>query len=73
MENKPIDCFKCKYMQITWDASRPRGCLAFGFKTEKIPSTVILETSGEPCHMFTPKEKPAAKDNPSNKKNGWVA
>lgn len=67
---KPIDCFKCRYFYITWDASQPKGCKAFRFKTKKMPSTVVLETSGEPCLKFTPKPNP---ENASSKKKGWIA
>jgi hypothetical protein len=54
--NNPIDCFKCKYLYITWDTINPRGCRAFSFKTTKMPSIVVLETSGEPCYKFILKD-----------------
>lgn len=64
-----IDCFQCKHFFVTWDASNPRGCKAFGFKTSKMPSRVVFENSGQPCLKFsakTPPPKPA-------KKPGWIA
>jgi len=64
-----IDCFNCKYFYVTWDANNPRGCKAFGFKTRRLPSEVVFETSGEECLKFTPKAQPQTK----NKKSGWIA
>ncbi|HBQ45426.1 MAG TPA: uracil-DNA glycosylase [Thiomicrospira sp.] len=66
---KPIDCFQCQHLYITWDEDNPKGCTAFGFKTKRLPSLVVFETSGENCHHFCPKTpKPKPK-----KKRGWVA
>jgi len=67
-KNQPIDCFQCKHLYITWEPNNPRGCRAFGFKTKRLPSVVVQETSGEPCHNFSPKKTP-----PPSKKKGWVA
>jgi len=65
-----IDCFKCRYFYITWDANQPRGCKAFGFKTRQLPSAVVFESSGEPCLKFSPKKSTAQK---SKSKKGWIA
>ncbi|MDG6772836.1 uracil-DNA glycosylase [Thiomicrorhabdus sp. ZW0627] len=65
-----IDCFKCRHFYITWDANQPRGCKAFGFKSKRLPSQVVLETSGEACKKFSPKEEPPKKTPP---KTGWIA
>jgi hypothetical protein len=67
--NPPIDCFQCEHFFVTWDASKPRGCNAFGFKTTKLPSIVVFENSGEECLKFSPKANQA---NPV-KKTGWIA
>ena len=67
--NPPIDCFQCKHFFVTWDASKPRGCNAFGFKTPKLPSVVVFESSGEACLKFTLKATPKK----SSKKTGWIA
>jgi len=66
-----VDCFQCAYFYVTWEASHPRGCKAFGFKTAKLPSEVVFESSGEPCLKFKPKKR----DQPSKSKNkpGWTA
>lgn len=72
-----VDCFKCKHFYVTWEPSNPRGCRAFGFKTAKMPSQVVLETSGEICLKFVPKEpdKSGRNQNPGNRNNGngWIA
>lgn len=64
-----IDCFKCKHMYITWEVNCPRGCKAFGFKTKRMPSMVVFETSGEVCLKFTPKNPQKTK----KKTSGWIA
>ena len=70
MKNEnPVDCFKCRYFYVTWDAGRPRGCKAFGFKTEKMPSVIVFENSGADCLKYSPKNPPEQK----KKKRGWIA
>ncbi|MFA6700006.1 MAG: uracil-DNA glycosylase [Thiomicrospira sp.] len=64
-----IDCFKCRYFYITWEAQHPRGCKAFGFKTTRMPSQVVEETSGKPCLKFQP--KPTRPQN--SPQSGWIA
>lgn len=72
---EPVDCFKCKHFYVTWDEAKPKGCRAFGFKTNRLPSVVVFESSGEPCMKFEP--KPEDTSSPKNKKkkssNGWIA
>ncbi len=51
------DCFRCRYLKITWDQDRPYGCQGMGFKSHDIPWRVVLATSGEPCRLFKPKLK----------------
>lgn len=72
---EPVDCFKCKHFFVTWDDSRPKGCHAFGFKTKRLPSAVVFETSGQPCMKFEP--KPDETNPPSQRKkkktDGWIA
>lgn len=52
-----VNCFKCEYFNITWDANNPRGCSYFGFKTKLLPSVLVLKTSGEKCKAFKEKNK----------------
>ncbi|WP_006460395.1 hypothetical protein [Thiomicrospira aerophila] len=50
-----IDCYACQHFEITWQATHPRACNAYGFKTRSLPSQVVLATSGQPCLKFSPK------------------
>ncbi|HOJ59736.1 MAG TPA: uracil-DNA glycosylase [bacterium] len=50
-------CRQCRYYYITWDPRRPYGCKALGFKSVKIPSQVVYESSGLECQSFQPKPK----------------
>ncbi|NLU31865.1 MAG: uracil-DNA glycosylase [Clostridiaceae bacterium] len=52
---KPVECLKCQYYQVTWDPRHPRGCRFYGFKSLHIPSQVVRESSGEPCKAFKPR------------------
>jgi hypothetical protein len=56
MENK-INCQKCRFFYITWDRKFPKGCKQFGFKTSKMPSALVKESSGQPCFHFEEKTK----------------
>ena len=53
---KDPDCFKCRYLEITWDRERPYGCLLMGFKSKRIPWREVYLASGETCRAFRPKE-----------------
>lgn len=50
------DCFKCRHFRITWEVQRPYACRAMAFKSRNIPWQVVIEASGQPCMMFTPKD-----------------
>ncbi|GAB6034441.1 uracil-DNA glycosylase [Galenea microaerophila] len=67
---EPIDCFQCRHFYITWEASQPRGCKAFGFKTAQLPSVVVFEASGEACLKFSPKKQ--IQNKPPKTTKGWV-
>jgi hypothetical protein len=47
-----VDCFHCVHFAITWEPAHPRACKLFGFKSKKLPSIAVLESSGEPCVGF---------------------
>ncbi|WP_024850868.1 hypothetical protein [Hydrogenovibrio kuenenii] len=71
---EPIDCFKCKHFYITWDDANPKGCRAFGFKTQRLPSVVVFEASGEPCMKFSPKtDEPTTSSRNKKNNDGWIA
>jgi len=63
-----INCFQCVHFAITWETKFPRCCRLFGFKTAKMPSVSVLESSGEPCAGFE-RKAPARQD----KRRGWEA
>ena len=55
------DCLHCQHYFVTWESDSPRGCHAYEFKSPNLPSAVVLESSGEPCQLFTRKSGPAAR------------
>jgi hypothetical protein len=59
-DNQNIDCMKCRYFYVTWDTNFPRGCKAYGFKSQTMPSLTVLSSSGLPCLHFEPKVKSQA-------------
>ena len=56
---RQINCFECRHFVVTWDAAAPRGCRAFGFKSQRMPAMVVLADSGKPCTLFEPKKSAA--------------
>lgn len=63
-------CRNCKNYFITYDPVKPHGCRAMGFKSKRLPSQVVYESSGIVCQLFDPKKAPGGKPGPSN---SWVA
>jgi len=49
------DCHRCRLFRVTWDDRLPYECQAFGFRSSRIPSLVVRETSGHDCQLFEPK------------------
>ena len=57
-----IDCHKCTYYYVTWNAQFPNGCRAMGFKSWYYPiDEVRSAVKGKDCLLYTPKEKPNKK------------
>lgn len=50
--NARPDCLHCVHYFVTWEPARPRGCHAYAFKSDDLPSQVVLATSGEACQLF---------------------
>ncbi|PUE65121.1 uracil-DNA glycosylase [Arcobacter caeni] len=50
---KRIACQKCVYYFVTWEAGKPHGCKAYGFKSQLIPSISVKRASGEDCKLFS--------------------
>ncbi|DAB27527.1 MAG TPA: uracil-DNA glycosylase [Sulfurimonas sp. UBA10385] len=55
---KRINCRRCEYYFVTWEASKPHGCKAYGFKSAQIPSIVVFQSSGSDCNMYKEKNFP---------------
>lgn len=53
---RPV-CHQCVHFHVTWDYNFPYGCKAMGFKTKKIPSQDVYESSGIDCQLFSRKPK----------------
>lgn len=56
MDQKPVNCLKCKYFYVTWDSKHPRGCRLYGFKTQLMPSLLVFQSTGAPCPSYAEKE-----------------
>jgi len=53
-----IDCHKCEHYFVTWDKNAPHGCRAMGFKSRRLPSTVVKKsTPGLDCLSFVKKKR----------------
>ncbi len=50
---KRVNCLKCRHYFITWDQNKSRGCRAFGFKSQELPSLVVFRTSGQKCMKYS--------------------
>ena len=63
-------CIRCQNYYITWDKDFPHGCKAMGFKSHKIPYTVVREASGSECLAFVDKSvaRPNCHSQKSDKK-----
>jgi hypothetical protein len=53
----PSDCRRCAAFFITHHPAFPYGCRAIGCRSRRLPCVDVLETSGQPCLMFTPKAR----------------
>jgi hypothetical protein len=56
---KKINCRRCEYYFVTWQAGKPHGCKAYGFKSAQIPSIVVFQSSGTDCSLFKQKALPS--------------
>lgn len=62
-ERKPRpDCLHCVHYFVTWEPAKPRGCRAYEFKAQEMPSDVVFASSGQPCRLF--ERKPERKGRP---------
>jgi len=52
---KRVNCRRCIHYFVTWQAGKPHGCKAYGFKSEMIPSLVVFQSSSMACSLFVVK------------------
>jgi len=55
--NERINCITCVHYYVTWDRNFPYGCRLFEFKSRKLPSLLVLESTGEKCKNHELKKK----------------
>lgn len=67
MEFERIACMKCKHYHVTFDATAPRGCKLYGFKSSTMPYVLVKQSTGHDCSSFEEKVK---KNNPDDENNG---
>jgi hypothetical protein len=53
--NRRIICQRCTHYYVTWEKSKPHGCRAYAFKSDKIPSIVVKHSSGMDCNFYVDK------------------
>ncbi|MBF0497059.1 MAG: uracil-DNA glycosylase [Deltaproteobacteria bacterium] len=56
-EKKRPNCFACVNFYVTWEKQFPYGCRAMNFKSKKIPSLVVFESTGAECYAFVEKKR----------------
>ncbi|MFI5265766.1 MAG: uracil-DNA glycosylase [Chloroflexota bacterium] len=56
-----VSCRRCKHYKVSWDPNAPHACEAMGFKSQRLPSVVVFESSGIECQMFLPKPQPTTR------------
>jgi hypothetical protein len=70
MAEKQPQCRNCKNYFITYDPAKPHGCRALGFKSQRLPSMVVFESSGIACQLFVARPVAGGKAGSSG---SWVA
>lgn len=50
-------CFFCRHFYITYDVKFPYGCRAMGFKSKRLPSAEVIESSGMYCALYERKAR----------------
>ncbi|HYE80757.1 MAG TPA: uracil-DNA glycosylase [Clostridia bacterium] len=55
--NEKVNCITCIHYYVTWDPDFPRGCRLYEFKTRRLPSQLVLESTGECCKNYGEKKK----------------
>jgi hypothetical protein len=58
-------CRTCKHYRVSWDPRAPHSCSAIGFKSQKLPSLIVYESSGIECQLWEAKGPPPRPGVPS--------
>ena len=66
-------CFCCKSFYISWDKDYPHGCKAYQFTSDKLPSIVVKESSGQDCQLFSKKFQKSDEKIDLNDERFWKA
>lgn len=61
-----INCYECIHHFITHQPNHPYGCKAYGFKSKKMPSVAVFESSGKPCQAYEKKDSKSQSSGTSN-------
>ncbi len=51
---RAVSCQGCRHYRVTWDPAEPHACLAYGFRSLRLPSLAVLEMSGMRCQLREP-------------------
>jgi hypothetical protein len=46
------NCKTCQHYFVTWEPQKPHGCKIFNFKSQLIPSIVVIKNSGSTCTQY---------------------
>lgn len=57
MKIEIVNCISCKNFFVTWDRKYPKGCRLFGFKSSRLPSALVMESTGAKCKNYEEKTK----------------
>jgi hypothetical protein len=49
-------CVRCRHYFVTYVPAQPHGCRAYGFRSKILPSQVVMQSSGQPCSLFAPRQ-----------------
>lgn len=52
-----VNCITCVHYYVTWDKNFPYGCRLFEFKSRRLPSLLVRESTGGSCKNHAEKKK----------------
>ena len=51
-----INCWKCRFFQISWSPKMPYTCRLYGIKSKTLPCLEVLSADGRKCRGFLRKK-----------------